>query len=221
VRYAEPGHLRFQVRDKYEMGFGPTGYWQLMEDGFRELTGRDYASDRRRIVEVRAVCRNFLALAEPRRLRVAGLRLVPGGPGIVPPGLAARSPESPLAWLEVTSPDFDLAIGAEPEDVDPGRLYRATLGIDPGTGRVAEALVQELRDGKPLLSTSTWVTLGQHVSVDGVLLPESLKVRYPDLRTGRLAFEEKVREEMYLLEGHLNPKLEEGAFAPSSELEDR
>ena len=231
VRYAEPGHVRFAVRDQYEMGFGPTGYWQVMEDGYRELAGRDYASDRQRIVEVRAVCRNFLALAEPERLRVAALRPVAGleprtaaevllGAEVVrplPPTQDDQGAGRPLRWLEIESPDFDLALGATPEDVDPGRLFRATVGVDPETGRVAEALVQELREGRPLLTTSTWVTLGRHLSIDGVLLPEAIQVRYPDLSTGRLRFEAKPREEMYLLEGHLNPNVGDDAFAPRRE----
>ncbi len=226
VRYAEPGHVRFAVRDQYEMGFGPAGYWQVMEDGYRQLVGRDYATDRKRIVEVRAVCRNFLALAEPKRLRVSALRpvagLEPRTAAEVLLGRAVERPQPPvqggegdtrqLRWLEVESPDFDLALGATPEDVDPRRLFRATIGIDEASGRVAEAL----RDGKPLRSTSTWVTLGRHLSIDGVLLPEAIQVRYPQPSDvpGRLAFEEKPREEMYLLEGHLNPTLDAKAFAP-------
>ena len=232
VRYSEPGHVRFAVKDRYEMGLGPKGYWQIMEDGYRSLTGRDYASDRKRIVEVRAVCKNFLALAEPKRLRVSALRPVAGleprtaaevllGAAVerpLPPTRGARGGARLLRWLEVESPDFDLALGATAGEEDPGRLFRATIGIDTATGRVAEAVVVELRQGAPLLGTSTWVTLGQHLSIDGVLLPEAISVRYPDLtdpaRPGRVAFEEKPREEMYLLEGHLNPELGAKAFAP-------
>ena len=228
VRFAEPGHVRFAVRDQFEMGYGGKAYWQIMEDGYRELSGRDYAADRKRIVEVRAVCRNFLALAEPKRLRVSALRPVAGlqlrsaeevlldAPVVRPVPEDDEDAPRLLRWLEVESPDFDLALGAVPDAPDASRLFRATIGIDPSSGRVAEALVQELGGGKPLLSTSTWVTLGRHLSIDGVLLPEAISVRYPE-RTppgAALRFEEKPREEMYLLEGHLNPKLGPKAFTP-------
>lgn len=215
VRYAaDKGFVRFLVRDQLEMGFGEDGYWQIMEDGFRKLTGRDYASDRKRILEVRAVCRNFLALAEPRNLRVSAVRPLAAAPTYLPASVAKELEKRPLAWLEVESPDFDLALGATPDVVDPSRLFRATLGIDTATGRVAEAMVQEIRAGQPRKETSTWVTLGRYTAVNGVLLPDELHVRYPVFNAGRLGFEDKSREDMYLLEGRLNPPLEPDAFSP-------
>ncbi|MDF1798596.1 MAG: hypothetical protein P1V81_05430 [Planctomycetota bacterium] len=215
VRYsADKGYVRFLVGEQLEMGFGEDGYWQIMEDGFRALTGRDYASDRKRILEVRAVCRNFLALAEPRNLRVTAVRSLAAAPTYLPAHAAAALEKRPLVWLEVESPDFDLALGATPDALDPTRLFRATLGIDATSGRIAEALVQEVRAGKPRLETSTWVTLGRYIPINGVLLPDELHVRYPVFQAGQLGFEDKSREDMYLLEGRLNPPLAPDAFSP-------
>jgi len=215
VRYSEPGYVRFSVGKDKEMGFGASGCWQRFEDGAKWLNGRDYVSDRKRITEVRAVAKNFLALADPRRLRLTSLQALLGPPGHVPPGTQKKLAE--LAWLQLQSPDFDLALGApEGEGLQPlvPRLFRATLGLDASTGRVVEALVQELDKGAPLVATSTWVSLSAPNEATGTNLPASVFVRYPDIQSKPWAFEAKIREQLYLLEGRLNPTLGPKDFEP-------
>ncbi len=215
VRFSEPGYVRFAVGKNKEMGFGPMGYWQRFEDGVKLLNGRDYVADRKRITEVRAVAKNFLALADPSRLRLTAIRAMPGAPGHVPPG--SEKQLAKLTWLQLESPDFDLALGATGgEAMAPlaPRLFRATLGLHAETGRVLEAMVQELDKGAPLVSTSTWVSLTAPIDVAGTLLPDSVFVRYPNLKVQPWTFETKVREELYLLEGKLNPKFEPTDFEP-------
>jgi hypothetical protein len=215
VRFQEPRFVRFAIGKDKEMGFGPHGFWQRFEDGAKFLNSRDYVSDRKRITEVRSVAKNFLVLADPSRLRLVSLKLRAAVPAHVPPGLEKRVHE--LSWLELESPDFDLALGATDGDAlapRAPRLFRATLGLDATTGRVLEALVQELDKECPLENTSTWVSLSEPFDIDTRVLPGKVEVRYPDFDVAPWSFDKKPREVLYLIEGTLNPKLPENAFEP-------
>jgi len=216
VRFQAPGFVRFALEAQKEMGFGPRGYWQRFEDGAKYLNGREYAPDRKRITQVRSTAKNFLALADPNRLRIQSLRALAGAPGHVPPGLEKQAAK--LTWLAIESPDFDLAVGAPGTDGDSAmpaarpRLFRATLGLNPTTGRVHEALVQELDKGAPLVSTSTWVSLSEPMDLGDSLLPGTVEVRYADMQAEPWSFDVKPSEQLYILDGKLNPKFGPDAF---------
>lgn len=212
VRYEEPASVRFSLDGDKEMGYGPRGYWQRFEDGAKYLEGREYAPDRKRIAGVRSTAKNFLALADPARLRLVSVRALPGAPGHVPPGFEKRASE--LTWLELASPDFDLAAGgaADTSAASAPRLFRATLGLDPKSGRVLEALIAELDENTPLVETSTWVSLKDPMDIGDSLLPSTVEVRYADLTAKPWSFSKKPSEELYILDGRLNPGFAPGTF---------
>lgn len=222
VRFAEPAFVAFSVGKDKQMGFGPKGYWQAFPDGTRLLEGRDYVSDRRRIGEVRSVAKNFLSLADPRRLRVTRVWLPEELPKHVP--AAAEKALDGLEWLAIDSPDFDVAIGQTAGEVQrTARLYRAWLGVEPEAGVVREALLQELRevereDGSKALvlvpGTTMWVRLSERMAVGATTLPGVVHVYLPDPKDELRHFEARPREELYLLRGKLNPKLDPVTFDP-------
>lgn len=151
VRFQEPAFVAFSVGKDKQMGYGPPGYWQAFPDGTRLLNGREYDSDRRRIGEVRSVAKNFLSLADPRRLRITRVEVPSAAPTLVPPGLTEELKD--LEWLVIESPDFDLAVSIEDgasmtvSTNRVPRLFRATLGLK-GL-EVRHALVQELTLREP------------------------------------------------------------------------
>ena len=233
VRFQEPAFVAFSVAKDKQMGYGPLGYWQAFPDGTRLLNGREYESDRKRIGEVRSVAKNFLSLADPRRLRLTRVDVPSAAPTLVPEGLAEDL--EGLEWLVIESPDFDLSVSIEDGaatsvSADRGtRLFRATLGLK-GL-EVRHALVQELTLPEPvaesapepnakaptskvLLPTSMWVAFQKPITVGPASLPSNVFVYYPEVGRPSIQFGLKPRDEMYLLKGRLNPDLASEVFNP-------
>jgi len=224
VRFAEPSYISFSLGQKKTMGFGPGGYWQVFPDDARYLNGRDYVVDRERIVEVRSVARNFLSLADARRLRVTRAWVPEAPPQGAPKPLVEST--KPLIWLALESPDFDVAVTPQGDVAAkrPARLFRAHLGIDPAAGHVVrEALVQELRtvaleDGSTrtelVSGTAMWVHLTDRMALGATSLPGTVHVHVETPALDGLVFEDKPRQELYLLRGELNPELPPATFTP-------
>jgi hypothetical protein len=87
---------------------GPEGSFLIDGTEVVNLRGREGKDDRRRLEEWISIARNFLALAQPERVRLVELRELLHDE-VVPfliPSLATRASE--LDWLEVRSPDFHL-----------------------------------------------------------------------------------------------------------------
>jgi hypothetical protein len=138
-RFLAPAFVRVKiVEGNREVGRGPGGDW--LDDGARKerirlTVGRQYAEDRRQLDQWQAIAKDFVALTDPKSLRIAKLEALPAAPASLPETVAKRGGE--LRWVRVSSPDFRLV------DVPPDRLFRASLGRDPKSGWVELALIEE------------------------------------------------------------------------------
>jgi hypothetical protein len=172
-RFLAPGYVRVRtVESRKIVGRGPEGDWlydEPRDERVRIGAGREYAEDRRQLEEWAGIARNFIALTDPRSLRIAGLEILPRAPAVLPEALAKRGSE--LAWLAVRSPDFRL-VGAPPGTAQ----FRASLGYDRRSGAVELALVEEdVRDPR-LLPDAKLVQLGDPRPAGGVLVPYRILV---------------------------------------------
>lgn len=214
-RYLEPGFVRATLESGREHLRGPRGDFLIDGKEVVRLTGRANVEDRRQLDETVALARNYLALADPARLRIDALRVLDAPP----PGLPASLKVDPgvLDWLEVESPDFHLVRlepargGSEPA---PPR-FRARLGLDRADGRIALCLLEE----RPLPGVRTHtepllVELRDSRDLEGVRLPREVRVHHLDPRSPTPLFETYPHTILWLRRGSLRPLLTPADFLP-------
>jgi hypothetical protein len=177
-RFLAPTFVRVKlVEGQREVGRGPDGDW--LDDGTRKERvlldkGREYKEDRRQLDQWQAIAKDFVALTDPKSLRIAKLEVLPSAPASLPENLAKRGGE--LAWLRVASPDFRL-VDVPP---DPPRLFRASLGRDRKTGWVELALIEEDAPEPVLRPTATLLELLEPTPLQGFDVPKHILVHAVD-----------------------------------------
>ena len=150
---------------------------RVLEGGDRELRllGRGGAEDIRQIEEPVAVARNFIALTDPRSVRIAGLSLLDGPPAELPDGFAGRGAD--LSWLALRSPDLRLTLDRAPTSAaNRAPLYRALIGSDPLTGRIEFAIVQRDDGPRRIERTTLLLQLRGHFERDGFQVPREIRI---------------------------------------------
>ncbi len=176
-RFLAPGFVRIAIHDaeghdKRVLLRGPTGDWLAdlaREEKIQLDVGREYAEDRRQLDETVSVARTFVALTDPRSLRIASVEMLPAGPAGLPEPLAKHARE--LSWMCLKSPDFRLVgTGAG------ARLFRATLGFDPKTAWVEMALVEEDGAVGALLPSARLVEMRVPKATQGFFVPQQILV---------------------------------------------
>ncbi|HEV8114161.1 MAG TPA: hypothetical protein VGR31_15420 [Planctomycetota bacterium] len=172
-RFKKPALVRVRTTaGKKEVGRGAAGDW-LHDDARQETVltsvGREYAEDRRQLDEWSGVGQNFVALTDPRALRIGALEVLKAAPASIPQRLAKRAGE--LSWLCVRSPDFRL-LGANPAS----GIFRASLGFDPKSGWVELALVEEDVADAVLRPTARLVEMQEPVDTQGFRTPRKIFV---------------------------------------------
>jgi len=174
-----------------------------------KLIGREGAEDIRQIDETIAIARNFVALTDPRSVRIAALERVGGPPPILPPKLASSATR--LSWLAVESPDLRLyRLRSRAGEKEP--LVRALLGIDPQRKRIELALIHEDLGDRPLLGSTLLVDLSGHFEKDGFVVPRRIDVYQVDTEVEPWCFRAKpssvlsVKNEDFDLRPDLKPE---------------
>ncbi|MCZ6597340.1 MAG: hypothetical protein O7B99_06870, partial [Planctomycetota bacterium] len=117
-----------------------------------------------------------------------------------------------VRWLSFSSPDFALFRENAAAKPDAERSYRVQVGVDAKSSLPRLAIVHEETPGAkaaPML-----VQLERYEKVDGFWVPHQILV-YRLVRTdGRVAFEEKPAQEIYVTRATLRPGLKPTDFEP-------
>ena len=74
--FLAPDCIRFRISRDTELGrFGrkKADYWMRTKDGLLTLQSKDYKADRESIRDMGALARNYIALSDPKRLRLKKL----------------------------------------------------------------------------------------------------------------------------------------------------
>ncbi|MDP6988052.1 MAG: hypothetical protein QF903_01070 [Planctomycetota bacterium] len=221
IRFLSPGYVRSSVRETGRGHLrGDRGDWLI--DGEREvrLLGRDGAEDIRQIEETVAVARNFIALTDPRSVRLAGLSVLDGPPPELPAGLGERGAR--LSWLSLTSPDLHLGVRRPtPEPPGPKPLYRALIGSDPRSGHIELAIVAEAGTPRRLESTTLLLELRGHFERDGFAVPREVMIYGVHAQARPLRFASVPRLQLWVDDAGLDLRapLTPADFRPASALE--
>jgi hypothetical protein len=215
----DPGYLRYTLESGREHVRGPQGDWLIAGERKERLVGDRYAGeDRQQIDQGLAIARNFVALTDPGRLRIASLAVVPRPPFALPAVLEKRAGE--LAWLDVRSPDFhlfarrDARTAAAPVQQAP--MFRVLLG-HTADGRVQLALVQEDRGAATALDPGALlVDLREYEPLDGFMVPLQLVVYEVEEGARPPAFRGRETMDLYRDkdQGSLRPRLAPDDFLP-------
>jgi hypothetical protein len=195
---------------------GPGGDFLIDQHEIVSLKGREHDEDRKQIREELAIAKNFLALADPKSLRLASLAKLSAPPRELP---TSNKPRNDLAsvgksldWLSIESPDFHMF---QSKASKPDANYRVQIGLDPKTHLPRFAIVAELRSGAPDVDGAMLVDLQNYAPLDGFQIPRSIATFAPDLERMPWAFSEWSNMELALASGGtLRPSFTEKDFVP-------
>jgi hypothetical protein len=207
-RYLAPDCIRFVLPSRLETGCSGNGredYWLKDKEEVVVLAGRDYVQDRRRVDEMLALARNYVALSDPKRLSLRELRLLDRPPSDLPRSLAAAGKR--LTWIAVTSPDFALVRrdGAPPPE---GTVYTVDLGLSADALPHLAVIREGARGGQALL-----VELGKYEEKSGFRIPLQLRVYMPRAASPA-AFGDAPSQEIYVTQADLRAALKREDFRP-------
>lgn len=225
-RYLRPGFVRTSSQETgVESMRGPDGDWSVDPEKKTAfpLTGQDFAQDRRQLAQTLSIARNYMALADPAKIRIARLEVCEAPDGL--PGieeLADATANAPLvrakqlAWLRVQSPDFQVV---EPLAGKGPPMYWAHLGLDPASHLPLLAVIWQDDNGTRAAETALLVDLvgSEHFkTIDGVRVPTYLRVHDPRLPSSPFRFEAQRRVAVIVKpkQSSLAPKLTSEDFRP-------
>ena len=220
--YMAPHCLRFQLTKKNEMGrFGrrKSQYWMRENKEVIWLKTRDYQADREWIQGMAALARNYIALSDPKRLRLERLELMSKPPAEA--RQAAGRDYKKLTWISITSPDFALlesdAAPAAPQS------YRVDLGLRPRGEEFewtpAVAIVRTLPregegSGERETARSVLLRLYKYAEQDGFRIPFELAVHHRDTSRMGMPFKELPAQEIWIQQADLRAEFQVEDFHP-------
>ena len=211
---------------------GPDGTWLVDAGKVERMRGRDYQEDLRQIGEWRSIAGNLLSLAQPTRVRLVKLvardvvqpsadsalprtqvSFATGDPLVLPTAKLADLART-LTWIEALSPDLRVLERGRGAAKVP--VYRALLGLDPKTGRVRMATMNEDRDGTIVLKTAILVLVPEYLELEGGwILPRDVEVRGVDDSRSPWTFDRRDGTRLWLLPAaKINPPLTPEDFTP-------
>lgn len=208
---AKKNYVRFSLESGRETLRGPDGDFSVTSDGEKvRLAGREYTPDRGQLDDAARIAKNFVALTDPGRLRIARLSTIAKAPSGLPEKVEKRA--ALLTWIEVISPDFHLSRSKAAKRKS-GGLYRVLLGLDPKTHRIELA---ELREEGRAQTEPILIHFQNYAPMDGFQIPRHLKFYEPAPASRPRVFRKKPTSDLYLLadRGTLRANLKPADFKP-------
>lgn len=230
-RFLSPGFVRTTLQDsKVERMRGPDGdwLWDPEKHDVVQLVGADFAQDRRELSQTLSIARNYLALAEPGRLRITRLERMRAPPAGLPkfdpadettPKETALTRATSLDWIAVTSPDFQVVEALKSKDPNQAQpLFTAQIGLDPKSHWPMLAVIWQDEHSTMVAETAVLVDLiGEkyYKRIDGRLVPTYFRVHDPLLPSSPFSFQNQARVEVFVMaDSTLNAKLSADDFRP-------
>jgi hypothetical protein len=140
-----------------------------------DTADRLLAEDRRQLEEISGLAANFAHLIDPRRVRLAKVSNIVEPVAVLPAMLHKRAAE--LAWLEIESPDF--AVMRAGKVMAP--TARVDLGVDPKTGYVEIAIVDDAAAPRRVTESTSVLQLRKYKPVEDFLVPHEIFVWMPEV----------------------------------------
>jgi len=215
--YLDPGFVRTELaRSERVTMRGPEGDWLIFKDGRKvKLEGRDFEVDVEELDRAVGVARSFVALTDPRTIRIERLELLPGPPSSIPDALSKRAVA--LQWLLLETPDFRLASDRPPGPGQPPDLHRIELGLDRATHLPSLVVVRQSDLGQRGFESAQLLALQDFRTLDGYRVPHTVVTYGPDAGTSPWTFDpRRPTFDLYVRGGTLRPQppLTPASFRP-------
>ncbi len=204
-RFLAPNFLRATTENRREQIRGPEGDWLLdpaTSEKIRLDIGRTNEEDRRQLDESVAIAKNFVALFDPRSLRIASIATRASAPQSLPASSKARAEK--CAWLDVVSPDFHLHRTKAASKSTTHGLARVALGIDAETSRVVFALIYDGASKVEVSNTTLFIELEHFKELDGFVVPHHIRVFETEPARGPTVFRAEPSTDIYVVAGKAN-----------------
>lgn len=214
-RYLEPGYVHTVLdRSKRVTLRGPDGDWLVFDNGRKvRLEGRDYEVDVEDLDRAIGVAQSFVALTDPRTIRIARLDLLTEAPSSIPEGLRGRA--QALEWLVLETPDFRLAGDPPARPGVPPVMHRIELGLDRATRLPSLVVVRRSELGQRGVESAQLLQLDTYRALDGYQVPHQVITYGPDTTTSPWTFDQRRPSfDLYVKGGTLRPRLEADFFRP-------
>jgi hypothetical protein len=214
-RYLEPGYVHTVLDQSKRVTLrGPDGDWLVFKDGRKvRLEGRDYEVDVEDLDRAIGVAQSFVALTDPRTIRIARLDLMSAPPGSIPEGLRSRA--QGLEWLALETPDFRLAGDPPARPGVPPVMHRIELGLDARTRLPSLVVVRQSELGQRGVESAQLLQLDAYRGLDGYQVPHQVITYGPDTSTSPWTFDQRHPTfDLYVKGGTLRPRLDAGFFTP-------
>lgn len=213
--FLAPGFVRATLQSGREILRGPEGDFLLDKKRGEPVkldATRENAEDRRLLDEILSISRNFVALTDPRSLRIAGLMPLAAAPAALPEKFKARANE--LAWIDVQSPDFRLSRARKGKAVSGTPICRVQLGIDPKADLVELALVNDGTSKAALAASTLLIEMKEFETRDDFKVPRSILVYEIDETQRTLTFRSEPTSDMVVMSANLRAALKAEDFLP-------
>jgi hypothetical protein len=218
-QYLAPNCVRTRVRETgLEYVRGPQGDWFIdpnREGAVKIGNDRESEQERRQLDAVMGVARNFVALTDPKGLRIASLARASAAPTGLPPKFQKRATE--LVWLDATSPDFRLTRAAQANAGE--QLYRVQLGLAPDTSLPELALLHDGANAAALAPSSVFLELSRWEPSGGYKVPRQLNA-YEIVPGTPLRFGLDPSTDVFITSATINPPLTPDSFRPAAKASD-
>jgi hypothetical protein len=221
--YLVPGYVRAVLESGRTLLRGPRGDYLIDQQETISLVGREGIEDREQLDQMASLARNFVALSDPRSLRLVELAVEPAPPSGLPSRYAQET--KGLSWLRVVSPDFFLGSAQARPAGTPPPLYSAALGIEPETREIRFAVLHEQKlklEGEQQVTalvpeTAMLVRLAEYTDRNGFHVPHSVRVFGLDATMVPARFRSSPTSELTLRKrrGSLRAGLRPTDFQPS------
>lgn len=214
-RYLEPGYVHTVLDQSKRVTLrGPEGDWLVFKDGRKvRLEGRDYEVDVEDLDRAIGVAQSFVALTDPRTIRIARLDLMSAPPSSIPEGLRSRA--QGLEWLVLDTPDFRLAGDPAARPGVPPVMHRIELGLDGSTRLPSLVVVRRSELGQRGVESAQLLQLDAYRGLDGYQVPHQVITYGPDTSTSPWTFDQRHPTfDLYVKGGTLRPRLDAGFFTP-------
>lgn len=214
-RYLEPGYVHTVLDQSKRVTLrGPDGDWLVFKDGRKvRLEGRDYEVDVEDLDRAIGVAQSFVALTDPRTIRIARLDLLDAPPSSIPEGLRSRA--QGLEWLVLETPDFRLAGDPPARPGAPSVMHRIELGLDARTRLPSLVVVRQSELGQRGVESAQLLQLDAYRGLDGYQVPHQVITYGPDTSTSPWTFDQRHPTfDLYVKGGTLRPRLDPGFFTP-------
>ena len=216
--FMAPHCVRFKISKTTEMGRSgrkKADYWMRDKDEVITLKSKDYKADRESIRDMAILAQNYIALSNPKRLRLQKLEALHRAPREARQAVGRHVKD--LSWLSITSPDFALLGREDDPFATEETLYRVDFGLRPQEHEFAwtpEVVIVRTLPKAGETEESLLLRLFEYKEKDGFRIPHQIAVHHRDYSRMGHPFKLDPTQEIWIKDVDLRAEFQVADFRP-------